>query len=304
MKVETLVEQLLFTTVRIAWSAKSGELHTGTGFFFAYANGTNSHPFIVTNRHVVEGADATTITFHTAKDGALQLGKPYALTVTEAEKFWSLSNDPNVDLAIAPIAALLRELESRGVTPFWRNIDQTLVPDERVLDELDALEDIVFIGYPAPVWDTRNFLPVIRRGITATPLTIDYLGQKQFLVDASVFPGSSGSPVFLLNNSGTYANRAGHVTVGRRFYFLGVIGAVHQQQDFSELKLLPAPTAQIPGVVSNRMINLGIVVKSTKVVELVKEWLVEHGVSITAPPAGPTASPPTPTAPPGATSSP
>jgi hypothetical protein len=36
-----------------------------------------------------------------------------------------------------------------------------------------------------------------RRGMTATPPQLDYCGRPTFLIDASVFGGSSGSPVFL-----------------------------------------------------------------------------------------------------------
>ncbi len=282
MKVETLAENLLFTTVRIHWSSKPEELHTGTGFFYAYRNGDEARLFIVTNRHVVDGAKDTTITFHTAHDGSVQLGKPFELTVVGADKYWYASKDPNVDLAIGDAGQLFQALQVKGVKPFWKHVDQSLTLDSKTVAQLDALEEVVFVGYPAPVWDTHNFLPVIRRGITATPVAIDYLGQKQFLVDASVFPGSSGSPVFLFNK-GAYADRNGGTTIGSRIIFLGVIAAVHQQQEVNKLQFLPLPTGQVPAVVSNRLINLGIVFRASTVVDLIEECLVSQGVKLVAP---------------------
>lgn len=60
------------------------------------------------------------------------------------------------------------------------------------------------IGYPNGLWDSQNNLPIIRRGITATSVKKDYNGKKEFLIDAAVFPGSSGSPVFIFNE-GSYS---------------------------------------------------------------------------------------------------
>ena len=45
--------------------------------------------------------------------------------------------------------------------------------------------------------DEVNNKPVVRKGITATDIRLDYNGRKEFLIDAACFHGSSGSPVFL-----------------------------------------------------------------------------------------------------------
>src|SRR5437763_136516 len=45
-------------------------------------------------------------------------------------------------------------------------------------------------------------------GVTANPLQADYDGRPVFLIDASVFPGSSGSPVVICNQGG-FATRQG-----------------------------------------------------------------------------------------------
>ena len=64
-------------------------------------------------------------------------------------------------------------------------------------------------------------MPIIRRGITASPVWNDFDNTPSFLVDAGVFPGSSGSPVFILNQ-GSYATKDG-ISLGNRLLFLGVI---------------------------------------------------------------------------------
>ena len=57
-------------------------------------------------------------------------------------------------------------------------------------------EEIVFIGYPSGLRDEHNSTPLIRRGITASPIWNDFGNDPIFLIDAGVYPGSSGSPVF------------------------------------------------------------------------------------------------------------
>jgi hypothetical protein len=62
------------------------------------------------------------------------------------------------------------------------------------------------IGYPKGFWDRVNNLPVVRKGITATPIYIDYNGKKEFLLDIPIFSGSSGSPIVLFNE-GSYSTK-------------------------------------------------------------------------------------------------
>ncbi len=76
--------------------------------------------------------------------------------------------------------------------------------------------------------------------MTATPVALDYQGVAAFLIDASVYPGSSGSPVFLLDK-GTYQTRDGATVVGSRFYLLGVLAAVHAQNIDAEVVQAAGP---------------------------------------------------------------
>jgi len=43
------------------------------------------------------------------------------------------------------------------------------------------------IGYPSGLWDTKNNLPIVRKGITATTPYFDYNGKREFLVDIAAF---------------------------------------------------------------------------------------------------------------------
>ena len=61
-------------------------------------------------------------------------------------------------------------------------------------------QQIFFVGYPSLFYDKKNYLPIMRTGIIASVPRIDFNGERCVLVDAPVFGGSSGSPVFITHN--------------------------------------------------------------------------------------------------------
>ncbi len=104
---------------------------------------------------------------------------------------------------------------------FYRALPASLVPDGVALDALDAIEELIFVGYPDGRWDSANQTPIVRRGITATPVWLDYDGLPYFLIDGAVFPGSSGSPVLVYNSGGF--NVGGRFAIGQRLMLVGVL---------------------------------------------------------------------------------
>ena len=151
----------------------------------------------------------------------------------------------------------------------------SLIPSKETLEELDALEEIIFIGYPSGIWDRKNLLPIVRKGITATPIAVDFDGERKFLVDASVFPGSSGSPVFLYN-AGSYHDKKSNLVVGSRLLFLGILTSVFYTKEENEIRLVPAPTVDRPVAVSRQMIDLGVVYKWNLIMETVESRLRKY----------------------------
>jgi hypothetical protein len=278
MEVQSVPEQLLFTTVRIETLDESGsQSGVGTSSIFAYKTAGNEYPFLVTNKHVVEGARRAHLTFIQAQDKQPLLGTGYVLNIEDFDKLWYGHPHNQVDVTIAPFAPLLEHIRKAGVSIFFRQIVPELLLSEEKLKELDVLEEIVFIGYPSGIWDSKNLLPIFRKGITATPIWIDFQGKKQFLIDASVFPGSSGSPVFLYN-AGMYPHKGGGTVLGTRLFFLGVISSVFFQQEKNEIRIISAPSVDTPIALSKQMIDLGIVFKASTIVETIELFLKDRGV--------------------------
>jgi len=141
---------------------------------------------------------------------------------------------------------------------------------------LDAVEEVIFVGYPNGIYDSVNNLPITRRGSTATPPSVDYEGKPIFLIDASVFQGSSGSPVLIYDN-GSWLSRDGGLISGIRLFLLGVLGSVFFRETDGTLSFEEIPAAVKPVVKTSQMIDLGIVYKSTTIIETIEQLLRKHG---------------------------
>lgn len=279
MQVDSIAEQLFFTTLRIDTINAAGGRGSGTGFFFATKRGDASYPFIVTNKHVVSGMSAGSLTFLKRDGQSPLIGQGFPVEIANWSAAWFGHPDPEVDIAIHPFGPLEAEVKQKtGVDLFYRHVATDMIPTAEQLQGIDAIEQVTFIGYPNGIWDSKNLLPVARRGTTATPLQVDFENTPRFLVDASVFGGSSGSPVFILNQ-GMYTDKTGGTTLGSRLYFVGVVAAVFYRTQLNEIIAVPIPTHAQPMARQQEMIDLGIVFKARTVVETVDAFLAAHGVA-------------------------
>ncbi|MHA1347952.1 MAG: S1 family peptidase [Candidatus Heimdallarchaeaceae archaeon] len=265
------IHQLLYSTLRIEGQLPNST-SVGTGFIVLYEKEDMKYLFIVTNKHVVNGASSGKFFFTKSDNGNNPLvGQRFDINITDFDKSWFF-HPAKIDIAICPLVPLLQQIEKANQKVYFRSIPLSLIPTKEQEDKLTALEEIIFIGYPNAIYDTINLLPIIRKGTTATPIFIDYEGKPLFLIDASVFGGSSGSPVFIYNY-GSYSTSEGNITVGTRIYFVGVVSKVFFNENNGKIEFLEVPTTQIPLVKTKQFLNLGMVIKSRVVVETIEEFL-------------------------------
>lgn len=218
MNINDISTQLLFATVPIHCETNQG-LCVGTGFFYSHKIDNKTQiPFLVTNHHVIRDAIHGYFEINLA-DGDQPSNE--VIKVNFDHSFVSNRKLGNLDLAAMPIAPVLNVLEQNGKKPFYKTVENNLIPSDDTVNQLTALEDITFIGYPSGIFDDVNKMPLIRHGKTASPIWNDYQGNEEFIIDASVFPGSSGSPAFIFNQ-GSYSTGNG-ITIGSRLMFVGVV---------------------------------------------------------------------------------
>lgn len=230
MNLQDINTQIIFTTVPIWVEDEKGNVSTGTGFFYQKKVDENQTiPFIVTNAHVVANAHKGLIALM-KRDGekpSMNDKVTVELSGSDLNKYVDIEND----LAIFPIGPALNQLSTKGVDIFFRSLDPSLIPDEKIISELSAIEEVTFVGYPSGLYDRKNNTPIVRKGITATPIWNDFDGHKRFLIDAGVYPGSSGSPVLIMNN-GSFSHQGG-ITIGSRILFIGIISSTIQRNEES-----------------------------------------------------------------------
>lgn len=259
-------ELLVYSTVRIECEFAGGARGTGTGFFFVFARrGQTFVPTIVTNKHVVNGALRGFFYIHTRDaSGMPSIQQSQQFAINNFHSSWIQHPDPNVDLCVMPIAGLLEQAERNGRGLGFNPLDMSLIPTDQEFAELTPLEEVLMIGYPNGIWDSKNNMPILRRGVTATHPAIEYEGRREFMIDAACFPGSSGSPIMLYNTGGYYMSNGSFAIGGTRIKLLGILYAGPQHTVAGELQIVAVPTRQDIQTISRIPNNLGVVIQSSR----------------------------------------
>jgi len=275
IKPQSISEHLLFSTVRISTKYATGEVGSGTGFIFNLTRpGNKKISFIVTNNHVVNDTDYGSFFVH---ESVLIEGKEYPsensaeVRVPGFKNQWFHHKDKDIDLCAFPIQNLIDESTRINRKVYFSSIgDHDILSDNDLL-HLSAIEDVIMVGYPIGLADNVHNLPLLRRGTTATHSGIDFEGRNEGVVDMAVFPGSSGSPILIVNEGSYHDNKGGTLVAGSRVIFLGVLYAGPIWNSKGEITIIDIPTSQ--QVIANVpiMINLGYYIKAKEVIKLCED---------------------------------
>ncbi|MEE9282708.1 MAG: serine protease [Nitrososphaerales archaeon] len=160
-----------------------GDNSFGTGFLVLH----DRVFLIVTAKHVVvdrdTGIERANPTVHLNNQTGGLSSRPFSSLPRTIR--WNFHEDQNVDLAVSVI----------GLDP---TIDDfRLFPSEMFMNvaEVGQGDDVFFLGFPlgeGAIESRRSQLkPILRAG------TVSLVEERRLLVEASVYEGSSGSPVFL-----------------------------------------------------------------------------------------------------------
>ena len=221
MEFNTIAKQFLYATVRIEADKPTGT-ESGTGFIFSQKSEDEDYLFIVTSKQICQSASEGRLGF-IKKQGEGPDDNRFDLSISDFGDAWITHPDPDIDVAVMPLVPILDYLFEEDVEIFFTSISSENALGEEKISSRDVIEDVVFYSYSVDWYDRNNYLPVIHKGITATPLFIDYCAKKSFLIDAPGLPGSSGSPVFLVEQE-PYPKLNG-VGFRKRLYLLGLITA-------------------------------------------------------------------------------
>lgn len=255
---------LAHSTVRLEVTKDDGRLIRGTGFLVRWVaphNPVLSYVMCVTNRHLLAGAQrlSVAVTFCTS-DGGPDYGNGTKVDILDIGKIALFHPNSQIDLAAFSFSAVLNSADHFGRKVFFRMVNRGDIPTDQVYSILGVADDILMVGYPDGLFDSHNNMPIVRRGITATTPALKFNSRPEFVVDVAVFPGSSGSPVWLNQPMGYEVAGTIHLGSSRRL-LIGVLYAGYGTSADGEI--LPQAIPTIAKAAS--MMHLGFCIRASEI---------------------------------------
>jgi hypothetical protein len=278
-------EKLMYATVRIVGKNAANEDVGGTAFFYKISlENDQSTTVLITNKHVIrDTGNRPNIDVHTRTRAT---GRPDGIASIQVDGAldaeWIVHPNRDIDLCAYMVQPKLNDLKP---APFFLSFEKNIIPSQKMLDDLDAIEEVIMIGYPALLYDQKNDYPIIRKGITASHPATDFNGKQETALDIPVFGGSSGSPV-LIYNTGTYFQKSQNTTtIGNRIIFLGVLygGQYINTKGTIEIREVPTIMSGVPAVITGNlqipvMMNVGFIIKAAQIQPLIDTVTAKFGL--------------------------
>jgi hypothetical protein len=278
-----------YTIVRSTVRIEAGT-SVGTGFFYKTSLTTQlTKLFIVTNKHVIKGASSISCIISTAPDiyalddknqpknqAHVKLEIPLSDTnhFGVAERTVWEHPSPQVDLVFIHVTYPLGQILAGSTKLRIAFLDYEWLhsASDRPLRDIEPLR---IVGYPDGVWDSINNLPVARAGSTATHPLTHFQGKTNFLVDAAVFGGSSGSPIFVFE-SPMFLTENGDFSPGSKASLIGILWGVVEKETSGRIVLEPIPAATQPIPMIKTSLNIGVALHAFHLNEI--EELIFPGI--------------------------
>jgi len=263
--------RLFLSTARLLTHSSNKLTGVATGFFFEIIQIGHTSQYLVTNKHVVQDKEKITIQFLQGNESGPILGKIIPYHIDDPEEHFITHKE--YDLAILPMENIYKDLSKKQLFISPSFISSSSLVDHRI----SPIEDVYFIGYPDGLWDAFNFLPILRKGVSATLLDIDYGGKKRFLIDANTIPGSSGSPVFVKNISYEYDQFMEEIDYNEYYRFAGILSKRLIQRPTLGTEEIPIPLTKTDYDIRTN-INIGVVIKSIVLYDFIYSYLDAKGL--------------------------
>lgn len=248
------IQRLMYVTSLI--ELEDGD--TATGFFYQFVLEDNVQvPLLITNWHVVDNTTSihAIINQVSLNDRKPLIGKYYDLNIDclNDDTVYKHPNK-NIDLAAVELRPYLQKVPKNTYFMNFLNENEKITAND--LHRMHVMQDVVMVGYPNGIFDQTNKLPIFRKGVVATEPSVDYDGEKCFLIDAACFPGSSGSPIFSYENNTLGLDEHGYIACFSGLSLMGILSAGYQSS-------INGVTDESKKVESDMPNNLGIVIKAS-----------------------------------------
>ena len=174
--------------------------------------------------------------------------------------------DKSCDIATLRIGDLLPRRMRRQNYTSWSAVSLDCLPHNCNIP-VQVADDVIIVGYPRGFYDTHNLFPIVKSGMVASRWGMRFKNKPVFLIDAKLFPGSSGSivlskPTYSIVTDGPIAgSKEAH------FAFLGVYsGELYLQEEPIDLDDIT--------ITRKYGFNLGTVWYAELVVDIVNKGII------------------------------
>ncbi|WP_419944277.1 trypsin-like peptidase domain-containing protein [Candidatus Poriferisodalis sp.] len=192
--------------------------------------------WLVTNRHALlhpsaqNETPASLITFNLREytDAGTLKWVPIELGSDEWIDRALFHPDPFVDIAAIRMSDLIAEGVEAGANYMstWMLSAENFAGQNNI--DVNTASDVLVVGYPEGFYDKTNVFPIIKSGVVASRWGMHFGGNPYFLIDAKLFPGSSGSLVISKPTDTVMKNGRMLYSQEKQFALLGVFSGTYQ----------------------------------------------------------------------------
>jgi len=208
------IDTLLKVTTLIVCKEGRKIVGTGTGFFFQHLGKI----YLITNRHVLVNEQEN---FFPDKIIIRLNCDPNDITKSKELTYFLYKDDIHIWKELSEkidLAAFEIPQPDKVIFSALSNIN--LLPNDV---QLGLGEQVLVVGYPKGFYDETHNLPIVRNASIASAYGVPFKNNPFFLIDATLHPGTSGSPVFTVPKN-METKKGGMFIMGGKpkWYFLGV----------------------------------------------------------------------------------
>jgi len=243
----------------------------GTGIICASPNEKDKDPYLLTAKHVFDSPlknwhpKLIRIRFSWFNKYSVteNCGIELKIRDDQGNPLWIEHENKQIDLALIKLQISQKQAQRDNMSPMR-------ILDIAKEDEIFEGAPILIFGYPGAVGPNYWTHALVRSDIISW-ISSEESSYVPFLVDAMVFPGNSGGPVFRVPSG---MNKTGTFVIGGRAAFVGIVSAVKRQP----IKLESMTDIMISGKEEKSLesfdyMGLAVVVPAEKVKELLNQLI-------------------------------
>jgi hypothetical protein len=279
------MDRLLYGVTRIEAETTDGDLALGTSFLYCHQPAEGSPVnLLITNNHVVEDTTTGRIEFHeferTPTNHYKRSRNRLRLSISDFAKQWI--SHPNKDVDLCGMLIDKHITAQVSVPPYAYGIPylKEYLLTQKEFEETQSVHSVTevhMVGYPIGLWDEVNNFPIIRRGIAASSIGVNFDGRPEFLIDMACFPGSSGSPVVMTQG---FMRRTEEFQTGYSPGLAGVLYAGPVMEAEGRIVRRKIPTRRKRVALTEVSIHLGYVIKAPEILVLADHIASQIGTSV------------------------